>query len=83
CKIMESGWMEEGEVKVYRVRANRFLRGMVRGLVGTMLQTGRGKMDEKKFREIIEGGKQEEVDFSVPGSGLCLERVEYEEGYFG
>lgn len=83
CRIMESGWVDEGEVKVYRVRANRFLRGMVRGLVGTMLQVGRGAMDEKKFREIIEGGKQDEVDFAVPGRGLCLERVELGEGYFG
>lgn len=83
CRILESGWRDDGDVKVYRVRANRFLRGMVRGLVGTMLQVGRGKMDEKKFREIIEGRKQGEVDFSVPGNGLCLERVEYGAGYFG
>jgi tRNA pseudouridine38-40 synthase len=83
CKILESAWIEEGDVKIYRVRANRFLRGMVRGLVGTMLQVGREKISVAEFREIIEGGDSSEVDFSVPGHGLCLERVEYGEGYFG
>lgn len=83
CKVVKSLWEDEGEVKVYRVKANRFLRGMVRGLVGTMLQVGRGKISVDDFRNILEGGKQEEVDFSVPGSGLCLEVVEFAEGYFG
>lgn len=83
CRIMGSEWVEEGERKIYRVIANRFLRGMVRGLVGTMLQVGRGKISVERFREVIENKMQGEVDFSVPGYGLCLERVEYGEGYFG
>ncbi|MBL7696790.1 MAG: tRNA pseudouridine(38-40) synthase TruA [Chitinophagaceae bacterium] len=83
CKVMESIWEDEGDVKIYRVRANRFLRGMVRGLVGTMLQVGRGKNSVDGFRKIIEQGNQADVDFSVPGSGLCLERVEFGDGYFG
>ena len=83
CRIMESEWIDEGERKIYRVKANRFLRGMVRGMVGTMLQVGRGKISVERFREIIETKEQSEVDFSVPGYGLCLERVEYVEGYFG
>jgi tRNA pseudouridine38-40 synthase len=56
---------------------------MVRGMVGTMLQVGRGKISVRRFREIIEKKEQGEVDFSVPGHGLCLEKVEYGEGYFG
>ncbi|HUQ64864.1 MAG TPA: tRNA pseudouridine(38-40) synthase TruA [Flavitalea sp.] len=83
CRIMESEWVEEGEVKIYRVKANRFLRGMVRGLVGTMLLAGRGRISVGRFREIIEKKEQCSVDFSVPGHGLCLEGVEYGEGYFG
>jgi tRNA pseudouridine38-40 synthase len=83
CTILESKWIDEGDRKIYRVRANRFLRGMVRGMVGTMLQVGRGKISVARFREIIEKKEQGEVDFSVPGHGLCLERVEYGEGYFG
>lgn len=83
CRILESNWEEDGERRIYRVKANRFLRGMVRGMVGTMLQVGRGKISVERFREIIEKKEQGEVDFSVPGHGLCLESVEYEEGYFG
>lgn len=83
CRVMESEWIDEGERKIYRVKANRFLRGMVRGMVGTMLQVGRGRISVDRFKEIIEGKEQGEVDFSVPGSGLCLVRVEYGEGYFG
>jgi tRNA pseudouridine38-40 synthase len=83
CKVMESEWIDEGDKKIYRVKANRFLRGMVRGLVGTMLQVGRGKISVERFREIIERKEQGDVDFSVPGHGLCLEKVEYAEGYFG
>ena len=75
--------MVEGDTKIYRVKANRFLRGMVRGLVGTMLQVGREKISVEQFREIIKNGRSCDVDFSVPGYGLCLEKVEYEEGYFG
>ena len=44
---------------------------------------GRGKISVERFREIVERKEQQEVDFSVPGYGLCLERVEYAEGYFG
>jgi tRNA pseudouridine38-40 synthase len=83
CTVMESCWKEEEGRMVYVVRANRFLRGMVRGLVGTMLQVGRGKMDVEEFGKVIEGGDSSKVDFSVPGGGLCLERVEYGGGYFG
>lgn len=75
--------MECEGYKMYRVRANRFLRGMVRGLVGTMLQVGRGRISVDEFRNIIESGDSSAVDFSVPGSGLCLEKVEFAEGYFG
>ena len=82
CKILESSWSEEGGALLYRVKANRFLRGMVRGLVGTMLQVGRGRMSVDEFRKVIEGGNSAEVDFSVPGRGLILEKVEFGEGYF-
>ena len=83
CQVLESKWEVEGDIKIYRVKANRFLRGMVRGMVGTMRQVGREKISVERFREIIEKKEQSGVDFSVPGHGLCLERVEYGEGYFG
>jgi tRNA pseudouridine38-40 synthase len=83
CRIIASAWSREGTRWVYRVRANRFLRGMVRGLVGTMLQVGRGKMDISGFRGVIEAKNCARADFSVPGHGLYLLEVEYGEGYFG
>jgi tRNA pseudouridine38-40 synthase len=77
CHIMESAWMEEKDYLVYRVIANRFLRGMVRGLVGTMLQVGRGKISVEEFAAILHVRDNQQADFSVPGHGLFLVRVAY------
>ncbi|MGN7723817.1 tRNA pseudouridine(38-40) synthase TruA [Chitinophaga sp. 22620] len=84
CAIKESYWaQEEGGRLVYRVSANRFLRGMVRGLVGTMLRVGRGKLTMAEFRAAIESKDCTQADFAVPGHGLCLMRVIYAEGVLG
>jgi tRNA pseudouridine38-40 synthase len=83
CRIEESRWEEEERSMVYNVKANRFLRGMVRGLVGTMLRVGRGKMGVEEFRKVIEGGDASEADFSVPGHGLYLEEVGFRAEIFG
>lgn len=77
CHIMESAWLEERECLVYRVIANRFLRGMVRGLVGTMLQVGRGKISVEEFAAILRVRDNQHADFSVPGHGLFLIRVAF------
>lgn len=77
CTIYESEWLEEGECLVYRVKANRFLRGMVKGLVGTMLLAGREKITIDEFRDIFNAKDCTKADFSVPSSGLFLCRVEY------
>jgi tRNA pseudouridine38-40 synthase len=77
CTILESRWAAEGECLVYHVTANRFLRGMVRGLVGTMLQVGRGKLSLAQFGRVIEGKDNRLADFSVPGQGLFLFRVNF------
>jgi len=77
CRILESDWEQLDGGYVYRVRANRFLRGMVRGLVGTMLQVGRGRMDEQGFREVIESQDCTRADFTTPAHGLFLVRVSY------
>lgn len=83
CTIFESEWSRVGSGYEYVVRANRFLRGMVRGLVGTMLQVGRERISIEDFRMIIEKGDQSAVDFSVPGYGLCLEKVGFPDGFIG
>lgn len=79
CVIRESRWVREKECLSYEVKANRFLRGMVRGLTGTMLQVGRGKLGIQEFIGIIEGKDASKTDFSVPGHGLYLEEVLFEE----
>jgi tRNA pseudouridine38-40 synthase len=77
CGIEKSEWKKEDDLLVYHVRANRFLRGMVRGLTGTMLQVGRGKISIEKFRDIIKSKDCSNADFSVPAKGLFLVKVDY------
>jgi tRNA pseudouridine38-40 synthase len=82
CEVLDSGWQEEGECLVYRVVANRFLRGMVRGLVGTMLQVGRGKISVEEFAAIIGKKDNQLADFSAPGHGLFLFRISFPDSIF-
>lgn len=77
CKIEESRWEHRAGGLSYHVKANRFLRGMVRGLVGTMLQVGRGKIGEQELRKIIEARDCTKADFTSPAHGLFLVRVNY------
>ncbi|HEV2354969.1 MAG TPA: tRNA pseudouridine(38-40) synthase TruA, partial [Puia sp.] len=77
CTILESGWQEENGCLVYRVAANRFLRGMVRGLVGTMLLVGRGRIGLEEFATILRNQDNQQADFSVPGHGLFLVRISF------
>lgn len=77
CTISKSSWSMEKGVLVYNVIGNRFLRGMVRGLVGTMLKAGTGKISLAEFRNIIETRNSAHADFSVPPQGLFLIRVQY------
>ncbi len=77
CTIYESQWIMEGEIVKYRVSGNRFLRGMVRGLVGTMLKVGREKTSINDFKEIVGSHNPALADFSVPPQGLKLIEVSY------
>jgi tRNA pseudouridine38-40 synthase len=80
CAITKSIWLEKEGGVVYQTQANRFLRGMVRGLVGTMLLVGRGKLSLEDLEEIIQTKDCTQVDFSVPAHGLFLARVQYPSG---
>lgn len=77
CSIKKSQWQWQNSMLTYQVESNRFLRGMVRGLVGTMLHVGRRKISMGKFRDIILAGDCTKVDFAVPPHGLFLMRVNY------
>ena len=77
CELYTSEWITRQDVIVYRVSGNRFLRGMVKGLVGTMLKVGRKKTSLPEFIKIIESKDSALVDFSVDAQGLTLVAVGY------
>lgn len=77
CTITECFWEQKGEQLVFSVTSNRFLRGMVRGLVGTMLQVGKKKISIEQFKQIIEAKDCSKADFTTPAHGLFLMKVHY------
>jgi tRNA pseudouridine38-40 synthase len=81
CSIFESQWSRQDGSWFYRIRANRFLRGMVRGLTGTMLMVGRGQLTGAGFGEILAGNDPSKVNFNVPAKGLFLEQVRYPDSF--
>jgi len=77
CNITKSQWVQENDVFTHHVVSNRFLRGMVRGMVGTMLQVGREKISVEQFIHIIQSRDCTKADFSVPPQGLFLQKVNF------
>jgi len=82
CCILESKWEWEDECLVFYVKADRFLRGMVRALVATILKIGRGKMTITEFKNVIEEGDRSKASFAAPSQGLFLVSVNYQDNYF-
>lgn len=83
CKIMHAAWTQEDEVTwVFTIRADRFLRNMVRAVVGTLLEVGQGKLTTDGFRRIIEQKDRCKAGTSVPGNALFLVDVSYPEELF-
>jgi tRNA pseudouridine38-40 synthase len=78
CTVVHSAWHQEGERLVYEVRANRFLHGMVRALVGTMVDMGRGYLPPDAFARILEARDRRKAGMAAPPHGLFLEEVSYE-----
>jgi tRNA pseudouridine38-40 synthase len=77
CTILLSQWDWSDDGKgIYRVRANRFVHHMVRGLVGTMVRASRNGNSEY-FRTVLESGTRSEAVYTAPGKGLVLEEVVY------
>lgn len=79
CRILQAVWKRYRKNKqlVFYITANRFLRGMVRGIVGTSIQVGNGKISVDNFKKIIEDKDQSKADFSAPPQGLYLSSVKY------
>ena len=77
CFITEAYWQEEEDMWVFTIRADRFLRNMVRAIVGTLLEVGRGKISVQHFCEIIEKKDRCSAGTSAPPQGLYLYKIEY------
>lgn len=82
CTMMQARWEERGDVLVFTIQANRFLRNMVRAIVGTLIEVGLGKMSIEQLREIIEGKDRSDAGASVPACGLYLVKIKYPERIF-
>ena len=78
CKIMQARWTQEDDTTwVFTIQADRFLRNMVRAIVGTLIEVGRGKLSVDGFREIIEQKDRCKAGTSVPGHALFLVNIDY------
>tara|TARA_R110001632_G_scaffold2297_10_gene10093 strand:- start:1761 stop:2486 length:726 start_codon:yes stop_codon:yes gene_type:complete len=77
CKITQAEWILEDESLTFYITSNRFLRNMVRAVVGTLVEVGLGKKTVQDFRKIIESKKRSEAGLSVPAQGLFLTKIIY------
>jgi tRNA pseudouridine38-40 synthase len=77
CEVHEAFWKKENEQYVFTIGANRFLRNMVRAIVGTLLLVGEEKIDPQDLLKIIAAKNRQEAAFSVPPQGLFLWKVHY------
>ena len=68
---------EDGDYIVFRIRANRFLRNMVRAVVGSLIEVGRGKKEPSWIAQLIESGSRSDAGSSVPGNALFFTGAEY------
>jgi tRNA pseudouridine38-40 synthase len=77
CTVLRSEWTQEGDMLVYEIRANRFLHGMVRALVGTMVDVGRGFTRVDEFPAILAAKDRRKAGMAAPPQGLFLEEITY------
>ena len=77
CSVSKALWQVEGTNLYFHIDSNRFLRGMIRGLVGTLLQVGRGQITVEEWMDIVASNNEQRVDFSTPAYGLYLSAIQY------
>lgn len=82
CHIMQAFWEKENHVLVFRIEADRFLRNMVRAIVGTLIGVGNGKIIAADFTSIIEGKDRRMALSSAPAQGLSLIDVKYPDNIY-
>lgn len=77
CEVKKAQWNRQDDHWIFTITANRFLRGMVRAIVGTLLDVGSGKTSPTAFRQIIQSRDRKKAGMNVPPEGLYLHRVKY------
>ncbi len=77
CKIMEAYWEQNGSEWLFHIKADRFLRNMVRAIVGTLTDVGRGKITLADMEQIIKSKNRSNAGYSVPGYGLYFMGAEF------
>jgi len=82
CDIKEANWNQKGDLLVFNITANRFLRGMVRAIVGTLLDVGNNKITVKQFQEILKSKDRKKAGMNAPPEGLYLTEVKYPKSVF-
>jgi tRNA pseudouridine38-40 synthase len=78
CRIFEARWTETDDDLLFTISADRFLRNMVRAIVGTLIDVGLGKITPDDVNRIIESKDRGQAGFSVPAHGLYLTKIEYD-----
>ena len=76
-----ANWWQDGELIGFEIAANAFLRHMVRGIVGTLIEVGRGKLNSAQFETILQAGDRRQAGPNAPPHGLTLTGVDYPERY--
>lgn len=77
CNVTQAVWKKNKNELTFYISANRFLRNMVRSIVGTLLDVGLGKLSQDDFRKIIESKNRGKAGLSVPAKGLFLTQIKY------
>ena len=77
CKIVKAEWAKTQNGIVFHISADRFLRNMVRAIVGTLLMIGRGELQPEDIRLVIESKNRSSAGMSVPACGLYLTEIKY------
>ena len=79
CDVKEAHWKETEQGYVFTIKANRFLRNMVRAIVGTMIDVGSGKTSLAEFNAILASQDRKRAGKSAPSNGLFLAKVDYQD----
>lgn len=82
CTLMEAQWQKDGHLWIFTIKSNRFLRNMVRAIVGTLADVGLGKTSLQDLDVIIKSKNRSNAGYSVPGCGLYFMGADYHDDIY-